>query len=74
MTDAPSVDPADSGALPGHKLLLGRGAPIVEGLVGLERLPVGADFTVCALPLKLEGLEGAPCRAAAWLEDPSPGR
>jgi kynurenine formamidase len=68
MTDAPGVDPVDSRDWPVHRRLLGRGVPIVENLHNLDYLPEKKDFTICALPIKLEGLEAAPCRAAAWLD------
>jgi arylformamidase len=65
MTDATSVDPVDAGVSPRHHLLLGAGVPIVENLCNLDQLPEGKSFIVCALPLKLGGREGAPCRAVA---------
>ena len=68
MTDAPSVDPPGSLDLPAHRRLLSEGIPIVECLASLSLLPEGKDFTICALPLRLSGLEASPCRAAAWLE------
>lgn len=44
-----------------HRILLGAGIPILEGLVlaGIEP----AVYFLCALPLKLAGLDGSPCRA-----------
>ena len=44
-----------------HRILLGKGIPIVEGLA-LERIGAG-DYDVIVLPLKLAGYEGAPARA-----------
>ncbi len=44
-----------------HRILLGRGIPIVEGL---DLRPVQAgDYEVIVLPLKVRGHEGAPARA-----------
>jgi arylformamidase len=44
-----------------HRILLGRGIPIVEGL---DLRPVQAgDYDVIVLPLKVRGHEGAPARA-----------
>jgi arylformamidase len=44
-----------------HRILLGRGIPIVEGL---DLRPVQAgDYDVIVLPLKVAGHEGAPARA-----------
>lgn len=65
MTDATSVDPVDAEGSPKHHLLLGAGVPIVENLCNLDQLPEDKSFIVCALPLKLGGREGAPCRAVA---------
>jgi arylformamidase len=44
-----------------HKLLLGRGILIIEGL-DLREIAPGAYQLAC-LPLKLEGVDGAPARA-----------
>ncbi len=67
--DTPSADPiAQPLAFPVHETVLGAGVPIVEGLVGLERLlgQRGPVFFL-GLPLKLEGVEGSPIRAAAMV-------
>lgn len=65
MTDATSVDPVDAEGSPKHHLLLGAGIPIVENLCNLDQLPEDKSFIICALPLKLGGREGSPCRAVA---------
>jgi kynurenine formamidase len=65
MTDATSVDPVGAEGSPNHHLILGAGIPIVENLRNLNELPAGKPFVICALPLKLGGREGAPCRAVA---------
>jgi arylformamidase len=44
-----------------HRILLGRGIPIVEGLA-LESVPAG-DYDLIVLPIKVGGHEGAPARA-----------
>jgi arylformamidase len=44
-----------------HRILLGKGIPIVEGL-SLERVP-GGDYDLIVLPIKVGGHEGAPARA-----------
>ena len=44
-----------------HRILLGRGIPIVEGLA-LEGVRAG-DYDVIVLPIKVAGHEGAPARA-----------
>jgi arylformamidase len=49
-----------------HKILLGGGVLIIENLMNLDRL-TGKDFTVYALPIKLE-LDGAPARVIARID------
>jgi arylformamidase len=44
-----------------HRILLGKGIPIVEGLA-LERVPQG-DYDLIVLPIKVGGHEAAPARA-----------
>jgi arylformamidase len=44
-----------------HQILLGRGIPIVEGLL-LTAVPAG-DYDLIVLPMKVAGHEGAPARA-----------
>ena len=44
-----------------HRILLGAGVVLLEG-VRLEEVPEGR-YTLNAAPLKLAGLDGAPCRA-----------
>jgi arylformamidase len=44
-----------------HRILLGKGIPIVEGLA-LESVPAG-DYDLIVLPIKVGGHEGAPARA-----------
>jgi len=46
-----------------HKELLGKNIPILEGL-DLSEVPVDGNYFLIALPLKIEGLEAAPARAA----------
>jgi arylformamidase len=62
------MDPANQKqAWPVHKILLRRRIPIVEGLVNLDKL-VGKKFQFIGLPLKIEGIDGAPVRALAVLD------
>ena len=64
--DSQSV--GDAGApMAVHKLLLGADVVLLEGLV-LSHVSPG-DYTLCALPLKLAGCEGAPCRAVLLTEE-----
>jgi arylformamidase len=44
-----------------HRILLGSGIPIVEGLA-LEAVPAG-EYDLIVLPMKVAGHEGAPARA-----------
>jgi arylformamidase len=44
-----------------HRILLGKGIPIVEGLA-LENISPG-DYFMIVLPMKVAGHEGAPARA-----------
>jgi arylformamidase len=47
-----------------HKILLGGGVTIVEGLCNLDQI-TGPEFFFAALPLKIAGGDGCPCRAFA---------
>jgi kynurenine formamidase len=49
-----------------HKILLGGGVLIIENLTNLDQL-ASKDFTVYALPIKLE-LDGAPARVIAQVQ------
>lgn len=55
-----------------HQILLGAGVVIAEGLMNLDALPTDAPFTLIALPLKIEGGDGAPARIIALLNEQSP--
>ena len=58
--ESQTVGPSDAPAGV-HKILLGAGMAILEGL-NLEAVKCG-DYFLCAQPLKLGGCDGAPCRA-----------
>ncbi|MBM3941572.1 MAG: cyclase family protein [SAR202 cluster bacterium] len=49
---------------PVHRLVLGRGVPIIENLINLDKL-AGRRFELWALPIKLLGGDGAAARAVA---------
>ena len=51
-----------------HQILLGKGIPIVEGLL-LEQVPAG-EYEVIVLPIKVAGHEGAPARAVVRRREP----
>ncbi len=63
-TDAPSVDPFGSTELRSHKVLIGGGTAILEG-IRLGNIPDG-DYNLVCLPLKLAGADGSPVRAILW--------
>lgn len=44
-----------------HRILLGKGIPIIEGLL-LEGIQAG-NYDLIVLPMKVAGHEGAPARA-----------
>jgi arylformamidase len=60
LFDGPSVDPARGADWPAHRVLLGAGCAIVEG-VRLGRVRPG-PCDVVALPLRLERGDGSPAR------------
>jgi len=51
----------ESGPMQVHRILLGRGMALLEGIV-LKDIPEGTYF-LSAAPLNLGGCDGAPCRA-----------
>jgi arylformamidase len=61
-----SVEQFHSGHHRTHRTLLGRGIVIVEGLALAE--PPAGDYQLICLPLRLEGLDGAPARAVLRTE------
>lgn len=61
-SDAPSMDAVDSTMLPGHHALRSHGISILEGL-DLTGVADGI-YELVALPLKIEGGDGSPVRAA----------
>jgi len=63
--ETPSVCPTDDHAA--HLCLLRAGVVVVEGLARLRAIP-GERCWFVALPLRLEGLDGSPVRAAAWVD------
>lgn len=58
--ESQTVGPED-GPMEVHKILLGQGIALLEGVV-LKDVPQGSYF-LSAAPLKLAGSDGAPCRA-----------
>lgn len=68
-TDAPSIEKFNcSGSV--HRRLLSAGTVIIE-MLDLWRIPEG-EYWMIALPLRLRGLDGSPCRALlfeGWEEE-----
>ncbi len=64
--DAISADPCDSENLPIHKIILSHKKTIIENLNALSKIPETGFYFSC-LPLKIEGADGSPVRAAAIL-------
>ena len=67
--DTPSIDPFDSKALESHQAVAAADMAILEGLV-LDRVPPGA-YTLIALPLRIEGADASPVRAALLPRGPA---
>lgn len=66
-TDAPDIDRHSDEAYPSHKILLGAGIPILEGLA-LDGVAPGR-YRMAALPMKIAGAEAAPARVFLQRED-----
>lgn len=62
--DALSIDGAENPDYPSHRILLGQGIVVIEGL-NLSGVSEG-EYTMIASPLKIEGGDGAPARV--WLK------
>lgn len=60
-------DTPNTPSWPAHRVLLGNGVYIVEGLTNLDRIK-GQRVRFAALPLLIPGLSGSPVRAVAWLD------
>jgi len=70
--DFPNVD-CDAETRPGiqapnHGILLGKGLVLLENLLHLEQIET-PEFELIALPLKLIGGDGCPCRVVARIGD-----
>ena len=53
---------------PNHRRLLGNKSIIIQMLINISAIGPGA-FTLVAVPLRLEGLDGSPARVFAMVED-----
>ena len=63
LSPDPTTDPDPS--FPIHQFWLSRGGVIVENLRNLTQLPQRVQMSITPLPL--EGLDGSPVRALAWI-------
>lgn len=59
--DTPSIDPFDSEDFPAHTAAARHGIAVLEGLVLAHVQP--GEYTLIALPLRLEGADASPVRA-----------
>jgi len=70
-----SIDPYDAEPAAAHLTLLGAGVVVLEGL-DLRAVPAG-DYDLAALPLKIDGADGAPARVflrtQTYRESPTQG-
>lgn len=64
--DTASIDYGQTKDYPTHQRLFRDGVPAIENLTSLEKLPT-ENFRVIALPMKIGGGSGAPCRIVAVL-------
>ena len=54
------------GDFPVHRTFLGKGIPFIEHLANLHKVRQ-RTFTLIAFPIRIEGGDGAPCRAVAMV-------
>ena len=59
--------PPHHGDSPVHRILLPAGVMLIENLANLDQLPT-SGFELLALPVKIFEGDGAPCRAAAFVD------
>jgi kynurenine formamidase len=66
--DTASIDHGQTRTFPAHIRLFRDNVPALENVAHMEKLPADR-FTVVALPMKIAGGTGAPCRVVAILGD-----
>jgi kynurenine formamidase len=66
--DTASIDHGQTRTFPTHVRLFRDNVPALENVAQLHKLPADS-FTVTALPMKIGGGSGAPCRVVALLDD-----
>lgn len=65
--DTASIDHGQTQSYPTHQRLFRDGVPALENVAELDKLPAD-KFSITALPMKIKGGSGAPCRIVATLE------
>ena len=65
--DTPSLDHGPSRDFIAHQILNGANIAGLENVANLERLPETGSI-ILALPMKIAGGSGAPCRIVALLD------
>jgi kynurenine formamidase len=65
--DTASIDHGQTQNYPTHQRLFRDGVPALENVAEMSDLPAD-NFTVVALPMKIKGGSGAPCRIVAMLD------
>jgi kynurenine formamidase len=66
--DTASIDHGQTQNYPTHQRLFRDNVPALENVAQVHKLPA-ENFTVVALPMKIGGGSGAPCRVVAILDD-----
>jgi kynurenine formamidase len=62
--DTASIDHGQTRTFPTHQRLFRDNVPALENVADMSKLPPN-NFTVIALPMKIGGGSGAPCRIVA---------
>jgi kynurenine formamidase len=65
--DTASIDHGQTQEYPTHQRLFRNGVPALENVAELDKLPAD-KFRVVALPMKIKGGSGGPCRVVAVLD------
>jgi kynurenine formamidase len=65
--DTASIDHGQTRDYPTHQRLFRDGVPAFENVAALDKLPAD-KFRIVALPMKIKGGSGAPCRIVALLD------
>jgi kynurenine formamidase len=66
--DTASIDHGQTRSYPTHQRLFRDGVPALENVAAMDELPAD-KFSIIALPMKIKGGSGAPCRIVATLDE-----